>query len=116
MGTKKSTKAVSEEFVAEPSSGEVTGEFVFPTEEPAPSQQSIVETPVENVQDKAKNDSDAIDAFIAKLDSAVQSENITLKVKIGTFQYEGGTYQKGETFTAPKTRAEKFDAKDVTPI
>jgi len=38
---------------------------------------------------------------------------VVLKVKSGTLLCEQGTFQKGETFTVTKKRAERFDKNSV---
>jgi hypothetical protein len=40
---------------------------------------------------------------------------VKLKVTVGTLGFEGGIFQRGETFTVTRARAKLFDPRDVTP-
>ena len=39
------------------------------------------------------------------------SDIVKVKVLVGTLSYEGGTYEKGETFTVARKRLEGFDSR-----
>jgi hypothetical protein len=44
------------------------------------------------------------------------SDLIKVRVKIGSFGFEQGVFQKGETFTVTRERLSKFDPNDVEVI
>lgn len=41
------------------------------------------------------------------------SDTVKVKVLIGTLSWEGGTFQKGETFMCTKEDLARFDNKDI---
>lgn len=42
-----------------------------------------------------------------------KSNKVTVEVVVGTLMWEGGKYEKGETFECSRKRFSQFDPKDV---
>lgn len=69
------------------------------TEETHPQEEIVLEEPVEETE--------------AIKPSKPKRGMVKVKVLVGTLQFEGGSYEKGDVFEVSKNRAALFDPKDI---